>query len=131
MAGSKQVLELHGSIHAIRCHQCNSPSVKKDFLDKNPCEKCGGPLRPGVVLFGERLPENTWHQAIQTIREAELVLVIGTSLQVYPVNQLPSMTDGKIVILNAEATEMDDLFHLVCHGKAGEILRELDGLLKN
>ncbi|TCS70523.1 SIR2 family NAD-dependent protein deacylase [Effusibacillus lacus] len=129
-AGSENVLELHGSIRSVRCQGCDNPALMDDFLAKKPCPTCGGRLRPNVVLFGEMLPEDAWNEALANITRADLVLVIGTSLQVYPVNQLPSVTRGRIAILNAEATDMDSMFDLVIHGKAGQTLKSIDELLK-
>lgn len=125
LAGNTGVLELHGSIHAIRCHTCQTPSIVENFLEKRPCANCGGRLRPGVVLFGEALPERVWSEAIDNMVKADLVLVIGSSLQVYPVNQLPAMAGGKIALINHEETGMDPIFDLVLHGKAGEVLEAL------
>lgn len=124
-AGNRSVSELHGSLHRFRCHNCDSKASGDDFFAKKPCERCGGKLRPDVVLFGETLPQDAWRQALGMIQQAELVLVIGTSLQVYPVSQLPMMTDGKVAILNYEATDYDRHFDLVLHGKAGELLQRV------
>lgn len=128
-AGNRRVAELHGSIRSVRCQRCDADGEMSAFLAKEACPVCGGKLRPNVVLFGEMLPEEAWQQALFAIRQADLVLVIGTSLQVYPVNQLPTMTSGRVAIINYEATEMDDRFDLVIQGKAGEVLREVRHLL--
>lgn len=105
------------------------PAEKADFLQGIPCRYCSGPLRPDVVLFGEMLPEDVWNAALAVVSRADLVLVIGTSLQVYPVNQLPALTPGRVAILNAEPTEMDSLFDLVIHGQAGTLLQAIDQVL--
>jgi NAD-dependent SIR2 family protein deacetylase len=128
-AGSKEVYELHGSIRNIRCQNCESLAEVDAFLDGKGCNTCGGKLRPNVVLFGEMLPQNTWNNAIHAIQEADLVVVIGTSLQVYPVNQLPALTNGKTVLINAESTDQDQMFDLVIQGKAGEILQQVNEIL--
>jgi NAD-dependent deacetylase len=128
-AGSLDVFELHGSIHSVRCHDCEAPAEKTDFLQGIPCRYCSGPLRPDVVLFGEMLPEDVWNAALAAVSRAELLLVIGTSLQVYPVNQLPALTLGRVAILNAEPTEMDSLFDLAIHGQAGNLLQAIDQVL--
>jgi NAD-dependent deacetylase len=128
-AGNKRVEELHGQIHTVRCNRCRQPGEMADFLEKKPCSKCGDKLRPNVVLFGEMLPQDAWRAALNAIEKADLVIVIGTSLQVYPFNQLPTMTRGKVAIVNMEATDMDAMFHLVIHGKAGDTLQELENLL--
>jgi NAD-dependent deacetylase len=128
-AGSKEVYELHGSLRVIRCHDCHAEGKEGDFLQGKTCRRCGGKLRPGVVLFGEILPESAWNSAVDAMRKADLVLVIGTSLHVYPVNQLPSMTQGRIVRIDAGPEESGDWFDLVVCGKAGEILARLDEML--
>lgn len=128
-AGSKTVYELHGSIHHCYCNSCRAETDIAKFLTGQSCTYCGGPLRPGVVLFDEPLPEETWNQASQAISAADLVLVIGTSLSVYPANRLPSLTKGKTAVINAEQTEMDHQFDLVLYGRAGDCLREIDSLM--
>ncbi|QQE81195.1 NAD-dependent deacylase [Alicyclobacillus sp. SO9] len=128
-AGSKEVYELHGSIRTIRCHDCQSPASIDEFVAGDRCSQCGGKLRPNLVLFGELLPRDAWERALAAIRQADLVVVIGSSLQVSPVNTLPSLTSGKVAIINAEETEQDEMFDIVIHGKAGEVLPKLDEVL--
>ncbi|GIM48014.1 hypothetical protein DNHGIG_35630 [Collibacillus ludicampi] len=128
-AGSKQVYELHGSIRKIRCQNCELPADADAFLEGKGCNTCGGKLRPDVVLFGEMLPQYTWNNALHAIQKADLVVVIGTSLQVYPVNQLPAISKGKTVLINAESTDQDQMFDLVVRGKAGEILQQVNEIL--
>lgn len=119
-AGAKNIAELHGNIHHIRCQRCHTPHTELQFMNKVRCS-CGGRLRPGVVLFGEFLPEHAWQTTLSTIKRADLVIVIGTSLQVSPVNQLPAMTRGKKVYINAEVTD-PSLFDLVIQRSAKETL---------
>jgi NAD-dependent deacetylase len=128
-AGSQNVSELHGSITSVRCHNCLGEGEMVDFLNQIRCMDCGGKLRPNVVLFGELLPVHAWEASMEAIRRAELVIVIGTSLQVYPVNQLPSMTSGKIAMINMEPTNQDKQFDLSIYKKAGVALKEVDQLL--
>lgn len=128
-AGSKRVHELHGSLKGIRCCACDRPDTMEAFLGKEDCKHCKGKLRPGVVLFGEMLPQDAWNSAIKDINDAELVLVIGTSLQVYPVNQLPSMTRGKTAYINYDLQRESGGFDAALQGKAGEILAELDEII--
>lgn len=123
LAGSQNVSELHGSIRSCRCYDCGEGAVTEDFLQGQACIHCGGPLRPNVVLFDEMLPQDAWQKAVEAIVDAELVIVIGSSLNVYPANQLPVMTKGKTVAINLEPTAMDDKFDLVIHAKAGEVLQ--------
>lgn len=129
-AGNIAVDELHGSIHHVSCQRCGARAAEKDFCDKQPCSQCGGKLRPGIVLFGEVLPEQAWNQALEAIQQADVVLVIGTSLQVYPVNQLPRMTSGKLVYMNREVEGFEQDFDLIVEGSAKELLQEVDAAIK-
>lgn len=129
MAGSQNVYELHGSIRTCRCGTCGKAAKIDEFLAASDCQDCGGPLRPNVVLFGESLPETAWNQAVADIEKADLVIVIGTSLSVYPANQLPSMAKGKIAVINLEPTEMDGAFDLIIHGEAAKVLRRVNQAL--
>lgn len=125
-AGSREVYELHGSIRSVRCSRCKREADQEAFLNGQPCLFCGRALRPEIVLFGETLPEAAWEAAFQAMEGADLVVVIGTRLEVYPVNELPHLTSGKKVLINAEPTEADDRFDVVIRGKAGEVLQWLD-----
>ena len=126
IAGSKNVYELHGNIQTVRCNHCGHKAGLVDFLDKNNCDICGkSTLRPNVVLFGEALPKNAWVLAESDIRKCDLLIIIGTSLEVYPVNQLPLFSNGKIVLINNEDINTNYGFDLKLIGKAKEILKEL------
>ena len=131
MAGNRNVAELHGSIRTFRCHDCMREADREKFMSKEPCPACGGRLRPNVVLFGEMLPEKAWSRALDAVSRAELVIVIGTSLQVYPVNQLPRMTRGKTALINAEETGEEYRFDLFIPGRAAEVLSEVGEALEN
>lgn len=124
LAGSQNVEELHGSIRTIRCHRCGRQGEMTTFLQKKSCS-CGGKLRPNVVLFGESLPQASWQKAMHAIKAAELVLVIGTSLEVYPVNQLPMMTHGKTVYINLDVTQHATQFDVTIQGKIKDVLQQL------
>lgn len=130
-SGNRQVYELHGSIHKIRCATCQQKASESSFINKEACEHCGGKLRPGVVLFGEMLPQDVWNRALAEIRNSELVIVIGTSLEVYPANELPYMTNGKTVYINAEIESHKNQFDLAIEGKAGVVLKQLDEMLSS
>ncbi|MEK4129755.1 NAD-dependent deacylase [Solibacillus sp. FSL W8-0474] len=129
-AGSKKVTELHGNIMTARCQKCNKPHVKEQFLNNAICTYCSGKLRPNVVLFGETLPMEAWNRSLNEIQNADLVIVIGTSLEVYPVNQLPQMAKGRLVYINLDQSSDSGQFDLVLEGTAGEILAELDQALE-
>lgn len=124
LAGSQNVEELHGSIRTIRCHRCGKQAKMAAFLEKENCS-CSGKLRPNVVLFGENLPQDSWQKSMCAIEAAELVIVIGTSLEVYPVNQLPSMTNGKTVYINLDTAKQMTQFDLTIQGKVKEVLRQV------
>lgn len=130
-AGNQKVDELHGRIHAIRCQTCHHEATVEAFLAKQSCASCGGKLRPGIVLFGEMLPEDAWNKAVHAIKTADIVIVIviGTSLQVYPVNQLPKMTRGKLVYINREVDGFEQQFDLIFEGSAKETLKQIDAAI--
>ncbi|HKM39602.1 MAG TPA: NAD-dependent deacylase [bacterium] len=129
-AGSKAVYELHGNIKAIRCNHCNSDACLEDFLNQRNCCVCGeNMLRPNVVLFGELLPQTAWQAAQQDIEHSDLLIVIGTSLKVGPVNQFPLLAPGKAVLINNEDVGSSRDFQLKLIGPAQEILEELGHLL--
>ncbi|MBJ8348094.1 NAD-dependent deacylase [Antrihabitans sp. YC2-6] len=97
-AGSNVVAHLHGSLFAPRCDRCGQPFDQIDPPDepaeRTPpprCDSCGGAARPGVVWFGEALPEEPWERALAAIANADLVVVVGTSGVVYPAAGLPSL----------------------------------------
>lgn len=124
-AGSRNVHELHGTIRTFRCHACGKPHTETAFLQKETCA-CGGKLRPNVVLFGESLPSAAWNRTLDAIREADLVLVIGTSLQVAPVNQLPFLTRARRIFINAEATGYEGQFDVFLRGRALDCLAAIE-----
>ncbi|MFC0295882.1 NAD-dependent deacylase [Geobacillus jurassicus] len=129
-AGSRRVIELHGSLRTVHCQQCGRKEPSGIYLRGVLTCACGGPLRPSVVLFGEPLPEKAIDQAWKAARHADLFLVLGSSLQVSPANQLPIVakrSGAKLVIINWEPTELDDLADAIIHQrKIGEVLNELN-----
>ena len=127
-AGNKNVYRIHGSINEYRCSECNTPAHEQDFMYKLPCKKCRGNLRPGVVLFGEGLPEKELSASIEEMEKADLVIVIGTSLTVFPVSQLPDITKGKKVYINKEIPKASN-FDLNFEETAGELLEKIDRVL--
>lgn len=134
-AGSKNVMELHGTLREVHCESCGKAYSNDRYVkDEYYCE-CGGTLRPSVVLFGEMLPEETFLQAIFESERADLFIVLGSSLTVSPANQFPAMAKqngAKLVIINMEKTAMDSMADLIIHDrKIGEVLQEADQELKN
>lgn len=128
LAQSERVAELHGNIGTFRCHACGTAAEKTSFAEKKRCS-CGGRLRPNVVLFGESLPQQAWTRTAAAIEEADVVLVIGTSLQVAPVNRLPSLTDGKLILINNEPTGQSNRFDIILQGMAVKLLQKISLLI--
>ena len=127
MAGSKNVIELHGSIRHNYCTQCNkhfdlSYIIASSLLVPH-CDECNGTLKPDVVLYEERLSECVINQAISYIRNAEVLIVGGTSLNVYPAaSYLRYFTGNHLVLINKSATEYDDQATLVIRQSIGQTL---------
>lgn len=131
-SGSKEVYELHGNINSIKCDDCNKELELKDFLERSSCKNCGSIyLRPGVTLFGETLPKTAWENTMNNMENANLLVVIGTSLTVYPVNEIPRMFKGYKVYINNEKLLSYNYFDLTIIGKAGEVISELEKIIKN
>lgn len=131
LAGSKKVYELHGNIRTFRCNHCQQAADVEEYLKKKNCRYCGRKaLRPNVTLFGESLPADAWENSFREIRRSDLLIVIGTSLEVYPVNALPKMAGGKRAYINAENTGKGYDFDIRITGKAKEVLSRLDEILK-
>lgn len=127
LAGSKKVFELHGNLRTFRCNYCDRPAEPEDFLHKKSCAYCGKQvLRPNVVLFGENLPEEAWANTLTEVQQSDLLIIIGTSLTVSPVNQIPGLARGQTVYINMEEAGIKGYdFDLFIQGKAGEVLEEL------
>ena len=137
-AGSEDVVEVHGSIRRFVCLACGAEEALDGVLaqlearEAPECPECGTILKPGVVMFGELLPVAEMERAERLAREAPLLLVVGSSLQVWPVAGLPDETlraGGAVAILNREPTPYDDRASLLLSGAAGETLAEVERLL--
>ena len=128
MAGSKEVLELHGSVHRVYCSKCYKKfeeSYVNDAVGIPKCS-CGGVIRPDVVLYEEPLDETIMSKAIQYIRNADVLIVGGTSLNVYPAAGLLYYYRGrKLVLINRSSTPANAQANLVIHGKIGEVFSQL------
>jgi NAD-dependent deacetylase len=129
-AGSRHVLELHGSLARVRCLHCGAIEDRagEELPDRPMCAKCGGWLRPDVVWFGEMLPQDIWREAAQATAECQCFLVIGTSAVVYPAAGLieAALTAGASVIeINLEATPASHIANVKLYGPSGEILPRL------
>ena len=130
VAGSKNVMELHGTLQQVHCESCGKEFGNEMYEEERFYCKCGGKLRPSVVLFGEGLPEDTFMKAVEESERAELFIVLGSSLTVTPANQFPLLAKqngAKLVIVNMEPTLFDDYANLVINGRLiGEVLMEAD-----
>lgn len=107
-AGNKNVHELHGSFRTFHCHTCMKDHLSELFLSgDSTCHHCGGIIRPGIVLFGETLPQDTFAIAETNSTEADLFIVLGSSLSVTPANMFPRIAKehgAKLVIINRDET---------------------------
>ena len=123
-AGSKEVLELHGSVHRNYCTRCGKFFGLSDILGMNgvPRCECGGIIKPDVVLYEEGLDQETLQKAVRYIQNAEILIIGGTSLTVYPAASLIDYYRGKkLVLINKTATPMDERADLVISAPIGEV----------
>lgn len=128
-AGSKRVYELHGSIHRNYCMKCGKfypPEYIRNSADPIPLCSCGGRIKPDVVLYEEGLDNDVVSGAVSAISRADMLIVAGTSLTVYPAAGLVRYFRGsRLVLINRDATPMDSECNLVIHDKVGEVLSSL------
>jgi NAD-dependent deacetylase len=138
-AGSQDVIEVHGSIRTASCLECGQRVSLGDVVASlrdspaPPCPNCGSILKPDVVMFGELLPEAAMERAIGLARQAGLLLVVGSSLEVYPVAGLPEETvsaGGALAIVNRGPTPFDRLAEVRIDAGAGETLAAVSTLLR-
>lgn len=132
-AGSREVIELHGSIWRARCTTCSSTREIRQGSAPRPaaCVDCGSPLRPDVVLFGELLPSGAYDWAAARAANCELCFVVGTSALVYPAAALPEIARAAgayVCEVNPERTPLSELCDEVITGKAGHVLPLFDQL---
>lgn len=128
-AGSKKVLELHGSVLRNYCEKCGkSHDVHYMFNAKGiPVCECGGDIKPDVVLYEEGLDNSIVSESIKCISEADMLIIGGTSLVVYPAAGLIDYYRGKkLVLINKDATARDNVADYVFHGKIGEIFSQIN-----
>lgn len=145
-AGSKEVIELHGTLRTVKCTKCKTLYDSRNIVPHNLtweqdyakgkyragneciCPKCRGPLRPNVVLFGEPLPETSLDNAFRWSQKADFFMVLGSSLQVAPANLCPQLgaTNGaKLLIVNNETTPFDNVADWVINTNIDEFLQEI------
>ncbi|MHA1771649.1 MAG: NAD-dependent protein deacylase [Candidatus Thorarchaeota archaeon] len=137
-AGSKRVIELHGNYLRATCMNCGKVYVGEDVHRRvvegeipPKCTECGGVLKSEAILFGEPLPEKAMADAIKVCREADLMLVVGTSLSVYPAAYLPQLakdSGAKIIIVTLQGANKDGVGDIVLQGRASVILPQIVGI---
>ncbi|MBQ5397955.1 MAG: NAD-dependent protein deacylase [Ruminococcus sp.] len=128
-AGSKVVYELHGTVHKNHCMTCGKffdAAYVKSSQGVPRCDKCGGTIKPDVVLYEEGLDDRTVRGAVNAIAKAEVLIFAGTSLTVYPAAGLIHYFNGStLVLINRDPTPFDNHADLIFHDKVGEILSQI------
>lgn len=131
-AGSKNVLELHGSVHRNFCMHCNKffdAEYMKNSIGIPKCDACGGTIKPDVVLYEEGLDNDVIEQSLYYISHADMLIIGGTSLVVYPAAGLVRYYRGhKLVLINKSSTDMDSAADLVLHDPIGEVFSHVRSL---
>lgn len=136
-AGSQRLIELHGNGGTVRCLDCGATEARAEVqgrlaVEMPPrCRTCGGiHVKPTVVFFGEALPPAAVDEALRLVRGCDLMLVVGSSLQVYPAAAMPGIAvdaGAPLIIVNDEPTPMDVIASVVLRGRSGELLPQLVG----
>ena len=136
-AGSSDVIEFHGNLFVDRCfaggHIVETPVEPAADGEPPTCPSCGGPVRPGVVWFGEAIPEDALTGAFAAARDCDLYLSIGTSSEIYPAAglfEIARSSGATTVEINPDVTEQTAHFDFVLSGKSGQILPELIGAVR-
>ena len=129
MAGSKTVYELHGTLYRNYCVKCYK-QFDIDYIMNSEgiphCDKCGGIVRPDVVLYEEGLDDTTVYNAVNAIRKADVLIVGGTSLNVYPAAGLIDYYRGnKLVLINKSTTPYDRRANLIIRENIGQVFKEV------
>ena len=128
-AGSKKVYELHGSVLRNYCEKCRKFYPAEFIRDSQGIPRCGcgGMVKPDVVLYEESLDQDTLEKSVMAIRDADLLMVAGTSLTVYPAAGLIRYYRGnRLVLINRDATAYDEEADLVIHDSLGNVFSQLD-----
>jgi NAD-dependent deacetylase len=129
-AGSRHVLEVHGSIARVRCTGCRLVQERpgEDLEDLPHCRICGALLRPDVVWFNEMLPEDVWEEAVVAARQCHGFLVVGTSAVVYPAAGLVGIAragGARVIEINLDPTPVSGQVDVSLYGPAGHVLPRL------
>lgn len=132
---SEKVLELHGNMRQARCLSCNQHFPLDDIIEKlkqisqpPDCPECRGIIKPDAVFFGEPLPEKVLKEAIHRARNCDLLMVIGSTLIVYPAAFIPMYakeSGAKLIIINLSSTPLDTQAAVLIRGKAGEVMAKI------
>lgn len=126
LAGNTKVYELHGSIHrnyCMNCHTFYGLDTITNSSDIPICEHCGGIIKPDVVLYQEGLDQNVVNKALNALEEADLLIIAGTSLVVYPAAGFIHYYRGKdIIVINHDATQADEKASVVSRDNIGDVL---------
>lgn len=130
-----RVIEVHGTIHEVECLSCGDRGSMRDALarveageDDPACARCGGIIKSATISFGQALDRTTLQRAVSCVAESDLLLAVGTSLQVYPAAGLVDLalgTGARVVIINAQPTPYDDEAHAVLREPIGTVLPTL------
>ena len=136
-AGSKNVLELHGSTSSYSCNRCHKSYSEQevfDLLKENNVARCdcGSFIRPNIVFYGEGLPDGIFDRAAKYVSKADVFIVAGTSLNVYPAAYLMNYYKGnKCILINLQKTPYDTFADVVVHEKCGEVLSKILKILES
>ncbi|HEX8903385.1 MAG TPA: Sir2 family NAD-dependent protein deacetylase, partial [Longimicrobiaceae bacterium] len=134
LAGSRDVIELHGNIRRVKCLDRHHPfegelaEEEAEESDPPPCPVCGSPLRPDVVWFGEMLPEAAVERAWRLGGECDVLLLVGTSGTVWPAAELPHVArraGARVIEVNPAPSELTEVADVFLRGAAGEVLPRL------
>lgn len=130
-AGSKRVLELHGHLREAQCMKCRrivpTEGLWEKYLnsDEIPRCECGGILKPRVVLFGESLPKGVFLEALGEVQRCDVMLIAGSSLEVYPAAELPTLAyqkGARLIVVNLQSTYADAVADVVIHDDVAKVL---------
>lgn len=135
-AGSHTVHEIHGTFRTGRCLHCRKQFAMADFYERIErgeilapyCPKCESPIKPDVVLFGDLLPFDVWESALAAVNACDLMLVLGSSLVVYPAAELPQaalVAGARLIIVNREETDYDRMANVVLRMQLGDFARKV------
>jgi NAD-dependent deacetylase len=140
-AGTRNVVELHGSVNEAICMKCKKTYPITFLINQvlngsitPSCEKCNGLLKPNAVFFGEPLDSGDLLAAESMIADCDLLIVLGSSLVIYPAAFYPRKAisaGAKLAIINIQETDMDDNAEIVIHDKIGDVLPEIIAVVQN